>query len=84
MSFITCWRLKDYYNMYNYLRIMLHVIMIVFFQEVTKIKKSKSADGSLKKKEKSKSGKYSKVPPPKEQVAVEEPPSEEEPMEGIR
>ena len=50
------------------------------------MKKSKApaADGSLKKKEKSKAGKYSKVPPPKQQV--EQPTQEEdeqEPMEGM-
>ena len=52
---------------------------------MTKIKKSKATttDGSVKKKEKSKSGKYSKVPPPKEQVAVEEQGAEDEPMEGV-
>lgn len=52
---------------------------------MTKIKKSKAqtTDGSVKKKEKSKSGKYSKVPPPKEQVIVEEQLSEGEPMEGV-
>ena len=53
-----------------------------FVQEEVKVKKSKGAvvDGDLKKKVKSKTGKYSKVPPPKEQVAEAE--SEEEPMEG--
>ena len=47
------------------------------------MKKSK-ADGSLKKKEKSKAGKYSKVPPPKQQVeeATQEE-DEQEPMEGM-
>ena len=50
------------------------------------MKKSKApaADGSLKKKEKSKAGKYSKVPPPKQQV--EQPTKDEdepEPMEGM-
>ena len=47
------------------------------------MKKSKApaADGSLKKKDKSKAGKYSKVPPPKQQL--EQPDQEEdEPMEG--
>ena len=49
------------------------------------MKKSK-ADGSLKKKEKSKAGKYSKVPPPKQQVeeATQEEEDEQEPMEGMR
>ena len=53
-----------------------------FVQEEVKAKKVKGAvvDGGLKKKEKSKAGKYSKVPPPKEQAAEAE--SEEEPMEG--
>ena len=55
-------------------------------QEEVKVKKSKAlaADGNLKKKEKSKAGKYSKVPPPKQQV--EQPTQEEdeqEPMEGM-
>lgn len=50
------------------------------------MKKSKApaTDGSLKKKEKSKAGKYSKVPPPKQQV--EQPTKDEdepEPMEGM-
>jgi hypothetical protein len=44
------------------------------------VKKSKApaADGSLKKKEKSKAGKYSKVPPPKQQEE-----DDQEPMEGM-
>ena len=57
----------------------------MFVQEVAKVKKSKTvtSDGSVKKKDKSKSGKYSKVPPPKEQVVMEEQVPEDEPMEGM-
>ncbi|MCG8626380.1 MAG: hypothetical protein MJE68_30825 [Proteobacteria bacterium] len=48
------------------------------------MKKSKApaADGSVKKKDKSKAGKYSKVPPPKQQQLEQPEQEEDEPMEG--
>lgn len=49
------------------------------------MKKSKApaADGGLKKKEKSKAGKYSKVPPPKQQLEQpDQGEDDQEPMEG--